>query len=380
MSCFETGPIRPPSEAQSILLRLTRNCHWNRCAFCPVYKGTQFSMRKLDEIKHDIETIAGIADSLYGELDRLYPDRSDDTPVVRAIRDMDFGHGIDDGCARQVAFWIYHGMKSVFLQDADSLVHKTGDLVEILELVRQKFPSVERITTYSRARTISRKPLDDLKEIRKAGLNRIHIGMESGSDTVLSMINKGVTQEEQITAGKNVIAAGFELSEYYMPGIGGEEYTIENAVESARVVNAVNPTFIRIRSTIPAPGTPLAGMMAEGRWKPLTEQGKVREIRLFIEKIDGIESRVRSDHIMNLLEDVEGTLPGDKERMLGTIDRFLGMDPDAQESFIVGRRIGRFRTLSDFGPSSEVEAIKREIKSRFGSLEEGMLQIVSNFI
>jgi len=337
-------------------------------------------MRKLDEIKHDIETIAGIANSLYGELDRLYPDRSDDTPVVRAIRDMDFGHGIDDGCARQVAFWMYHGMKSVFLQDADSLVHKTGDLVEILDLVRQKFPSVERITTYSRARTISRKPLDDLKEIRKAGLNRIHIGMESGSDTVLSMINKGVTQEEQITAGTNVIAAGFELSEYYMPGIGGEEFTIENAVESARVVNAVNPTFIRIRSTIPAPGTPLAGMMAEGRWKPLTEQGKVREIRLFIEKLDGIESRVRSDHIMNLLEDVEGTLPGDKERMLGTIDRFLGMDPDAQESFIVGRRIGRFRTLSDFGPSSEVEAIKREIKSRFGSLEEGMLQIVSNFI
>ncbi|MBN1498316.1 MAG: radical SAM protein [Spirochaetes bacterium] len=380
MSCFETGPIRPPSEAQSILLRLTRNCHWNKCAFCPVYKGTQFSMRKLDEIKQDIETIAGIADSIYGELDRLYPDRPDDTPVVRVMREMDFGHGIDDGCARQVAFWIYHGMKSVFLQDADSLVHKTGDLVEILELARKKFPSVERITTYSRARTISRKPLDDLKEIRKVGLNRIHIGMESGSDTVLALINKGVTQEEQITAGRNVIAAGFELSEYYMPGIGGEEHTAENAVESARVVNAVNPTFIRIRSTIPAPGTPLAGMMAEGRWKPLTEQGKVREIRLFIEKLDGIDSRVRSDHIMNLLEDVEGTLPGDKERMLGTIDRFLGMDPDAQESFIVGRRIGRFRTLSDFGPSSEVEAIKREIKSRFGSLEEGMLQIVSNFI
>ena len=380
MSCFEMGPIRPPSEAQSILLRLTRNCHWNKCAFCPVYKNTQFSMRRPDEIKKDIETIAAIAGSIYRELDRQYPDRTDNSSVVRVIKDMDFGHGIEDGCARQVAFWIYHGMKSIFLQDADALVHRTGDLVEILELARKRFPFVERITTYSRARTISRKSMEDLKAIRGAGLNRIHVGMESGSDAVLDMINKGVTQEEQITAGRNVIAAGFELSEYFMPGVGGAEYSTENAVESARVMNAVNPTFIRLRSTIPVPGTPLSGMMAEGRWKPLTEQDTVREIRLFIEKLDGITSRVRSDHIMNLLEDIEGTLPGDRERMLGTIDRFLGMGRDEQESFIVGRRIGRYRTLADYAPSSEVEAIKREIRDRFGSLEDGMREILSNFI
>lgn len=380
MSCFEMGPIRPPSEAQSILLRLTRNCHWNKCAFCPVYKNTQFSMRRPDEIKKDIETIAAIAGSIYRELDRQYPDRTDNSSVVRVIKDMDFGHGIEDGCARQVAFWIYHGMKSIFLQDADALVHRTGDLVEILELARKRFPFVERITTYSRARTISRKSMEDLKAIRGAGLNRIHVGMESGSDAVLDMINKGVTQEEQITAGRNVIAAGFELSEYFMPGVGGAEYSTENAVESARVMNAVNPTFIRLRSTIPVPGTPLSGMMAEGRWKPLTEQDTVREIRLFIEKLDGITSRVRSDHMMNLLEDIEGTLPGDRERMLGTIDRFLGMGRDEQESFIVGRRIGRYRTLADYAPSSEVEAIKREIRDRFGSLEDGMREILSNFI
>ncbi len=380
MPCFETGPIRPPSEAQSILLRLTRNCHWNKCAFCPVYKNTQFSMRKLDEIKKDIETIAAIAGSIYRELDRQYPDRADNSAVVRVIRDMDFGHGVEDGCARQVAFWIYHGMKSIFLQDADALVLKTAELVEILGLARQKFPTVERITTYSRARTISRKPLEELKAIRQAGLDRIHIGMESGSDAVLDMISKGVTQEEQIAAGKNAIAAGFELSEYFMPGVGGAEYTTENAVESAKVVNAVNPTFIRIRSTIPAPGTPLHGMMAEGRWRPLTEQEKVGELRLFLEKLDGITSRVRSDHVMNLLEDIEGALPGDRERMLGTIDRFLGMDHDEQETFIVGRRIGRYRTLSDYAPSAEVEAIKREIKNRFGSLEVGLQEILSNFI
>jgi hypothetical protein len=380
MSCFETGPIRPPSEAESILLRLTRNCHWNKCAFCPVYKNTKFSMRKPDEIRKDIDTMASIADAIYHELDRQYPDRRDNTPVVSVIKNMDFEQGIDEGCARQVAFWVYHSMKSLFLQDADALVLRTGDLVDILNHAREKFPSLERITTYSRAQTISRKSLEDLKALRAAGLNRIHIGMESGSDAVLALINKGVTQEEQIRAGRNVIEAGFELSEYYMPGVGGREYMIENAMESAKVLNAVNPTFIRIRSTIPAPGTPLHEMMMDNRWTPLTEEEKVKEIRLFIENLQGITSTVQSDHIMNLLEDIAGRLPGEQPNMLGLIDHFLSMGQDDRETFIVGRRMGRYRYLSDYVPIHDVEMLKREIKNRFGSIEGGMMEILSNYI
>ncbi len=328
MTCFELGPIRPPSEAQSILLRLTRNCHWNKCAFCPVYKNRQFSMRKTDEVKRDIDVMAAIAGAIYRELNRLYPDRRDNTAVVHVIDTVDFGDDIDQGCARQVAFWMFHGMKSLFLQDADALVFRTPDLLEILNYIREKFPTIERITTYSRAQTISRKTPEELQSLRRAGLNRIHIGMETGSDAVLSMVNKGVTQEEQIRAGQNVVAAGFELSEYFMPGLGGAEHSEENAVESARVLSAVNPTFIRIRSTIPVPGTPLHDMMTAGSWTPLTEEEKVREIRLFIERLEGITSTVQSDHIMNLLEDVEGALPGDKAAMTGVIDRLLSMAPD----------------------------------------------------
>jgi len=374
------GPIRPPSEAQSILLRLTRNCHWNKCAFCPVYKNQQFSMRKADEIRRDIDVMSGIADTIYRELNRRYPDRKDNSPVVHVIKDIDFGEGVDQGCARQVAFWIYHGMKSLFLQDADALVLRTGDLLEILNYVREKFPTIERITTYSRAQTISRKTPEELRALRQAGLNRIHIGMETGADEVLALVNKGVTQEEQIRAGRNVVDAGFELSQYFMPGLGGQEFTAENAVESAKVLSRVNPTFIRIRSTIPVPGTPLHDMMEQGKWTTLTEEEKVREIRLFIEKLEGITSTVQSDHIMNLLEDVEGTLPGDKDRMLKVIDSFLEMGLDDRESFTVGRRIGRYRYLSDYVQLFEVENIKREIIRQYGSIDRGILEILTNFI
>src|SRR4030042_4463761 len=195
MSCFEMGPTRPPSEAESIPLRLTRNCHWNKCAFCPVYKNTQFSMRNVAEIKKDIDVMASIAEPIYRELTSRYPDRKDSTPVVQVIKDMDFGHEIDDRCARQVAFWIYHGMKSMFLQDADALVLRTEHLVEILNYAREKFPTIERIPTYSRAKTVSRNSPDELAALRRAGLNRIHIGLETGSEAVLEMICKGVTQE-----------------------------------------------------------------------------------------------------------------------------------------------------------------------------------------
>lgn len=380
MSCFEMGPIRPPSEAQSILLRLTRNCHWNKCAFCPVYKNQRYSMRKADEIKRDIDVMSSIAETMYRELNRQYPDRRDNTPVVHIMKNIDLDEGIDKGCARQVAFWIYHGMKSLFLQDADALVLRTNDLVEILNYVREKFPTIERITTYSRAQTISRKSPEELQRLRGAGLNRIHIGMETGSDAVLSLVNKGVTREEQIRAGRNVVEAGFELSEYYMPGLGGREHSRDHAVSSAAVLSAVNPTFIRLRSTVPVPGTPLYDMMMEGKWTPLTEVEKVEEIRLFIEHLDGITSTVQSDHIMNLLEDVEGALPEGKAPMIGVIDRFLHMPPDERESFIVGRRIGRYRYLSDYVPLSEIEMIKGDIINRFGSVDRGILEILTNFI
>jgi hypothetical protein len=183
-----------------------------------------------------------------------------------------------------------------------------------------------------------------------------------------------------IRSGRQVVAAGIELSEYFMPGLGGQHLSGEHVVESAAVLNAVNPTFIRIRTTVPVPGTPLHRMMTEGRRAPLTEEEKVRELRACLERLDGITSTVQSDHVMNLLEDLAGTLPADKQRILESIDCFLGMDPSDREAFIVGRRIGRYRYVSDYAPSAEVEMVRRELIDRFGTTELGIMAIVANFV
>ncbi|MCX6908551.1 MAG: radical SAM protein [Verrucomicrobia bacterium] len=380
MSCFETGPIRPPSEATSILLRITRNCHWNKCAFCPVYKHERFSIRKVDEIKRDIDAMAAIADRIRRRMNAPSGAKADRAAVIDAVRSLDRDDEADSECARQMAFWMCHGLQSLFLQDADALVLRTEQLVEILNHARAAFPTITRITSYAWAKTISRKSLDELKALWAASLNRIHIGMESGSNAVLAIVQKGVTQEEQIRAGCHVMAAGIELSEYFMPGLGGRDLSGEHAVESAAVLVAVNPTFIRLRSTVPVPGTPLHRMMTEGRWVPLTEDEKVREIRACLERLDGITSTVQSDHIMNLLEDVAGRLPGDKQRMLEPIDRFLSMSPSDREAFIVGRRIGRYRLVSDYAPSHDVEMARRDLISQFGTVDRGILEILPNFV
>ncbi|MBN1533708.1 MAG: radical SAM protein [Spirochaetes bacterium] len=377
---FELGPIRPPSEAQSILLRLTRNCPWNRCAFCPVYKGQRFSPRSAEEVIRDIDAMSRIRDMLVDTMRAAGLDEHDGRNAIQAVKRLPPDVEIDHGLIRQVAFWMYHGMKSLFLQDADSLALKTERVVAVLEHARRAFPSIQRITSYARAKTISRKTPEELAALRAAGLDRIHIGMESGSDRVLEMVCKGVTQEEQIVAGKNVMAAGFELSEYYMPGLGGVAFKEENAMESAKVVNEVNPTFIRIRSIIPVPGTPLFELYTEKKWAYPTEVEKVLELRRFIESLRCNGSILKSDHIMNLLEDVEGTLPGDREAMLDTIDRFMALENDRKESFILGRRMGIYRGFSDYRENPEVERIKRELKRSSPSFDEAILELLWNYI
>lgn len=374
---FEIGPIRPPSEAYSILLRITRNCPWNRCAFCSTYRDQKFSRRTVDEIKADIDGMHSIALRLSEASVRQGLDGRVSEEVLTEARADD---PTPESYYRQVAFWMQYGMRTVFLQDANSLIMNTQDLVEILRHLKARFPFIERVTSYARAKTVSKKSPEELSELRAAGLTRLHIGMESGCDGVLELISKGVTAEEHILAGRKAMDAGFDLSEYYMPGLGGESFSRENALESARVLSAINPTFIRLRSTVPLPGTPLADIMAAGEWVPLSEDGKVREIRLFVENLGDITSTIKSDHMMNLLEDVEGSMPADRGRILSVIDRYLGMSVDDRESFIIGRRLGLYRLLSDFGRDGQVEAVKRELKSRFGSVDAAVMELLKNYI
>ena len=181
---FEQGPIRPPSEARSLLLRVTRNCPWNQCLFCPVYKGTKFSLRTVDEIKKDIQTARDMANDIKALSWKLATGGEVNDQVVRAI----FGDSSYSDSCRSIAAWLYYGTGACFLQDADNLVMKTRDLVEVLTFLREKFPEITRVTTYSRSRTIVRKSVDSLKQIRDAGLNRVHIGLETGYDPLLKLV------------------------------------------------------------------------------------------------------------------------------------------------------------------------------------------------
>lgn len=366
---FEQGPIRPPSEAQSLLLRFTRNCPWNQCLFCKVYKGTKFSLRTVEEIKRDIQTARDIADDIKALSWKLGRSGTIDHYVVSSV----FSSPRYGDQYRSIAAWLYQGAGSCFLQDADNLVMPTDDLVETLKFLREKFPEVSRVTTYSRSRTIVRKSLDALTRIREAGLDRVHAGLETGYDPLLKMIKKGVSSAQQIEAGKKVVESGLELSEYVMPGLGGEEFWEPNALATADVLNKINPHFIRIRSLCVPERVPLYAKIKSGEFHMQTDDMIARELQLFIGSLEGISSMITSDHIMNLLEEVTGRLPEDKEKMLGVIRAYQDLSEEERLIYRVGRRGGAYRSVSDLGrdPATfqKIRLFIEELKEKGGILE-----------
>jgi hypothetical protein len=243
--------------------------------------------------------------------------------------------------------WAASGMRAVFLQDANSLVIKPRDLLAILRRVRQAFPWVERITSYARSRTVARIADDDLAAMAEAGLSRIHIGMESGSDRVLARVGKGVDKKTHILAGQKVKRAGMELSEYLMPGLGGRDLWREHAIESADALNAIDPHFIRLRSLAIPNHVELYGEWQRGEFVKLTDAETARELLLFLEGLDGIHSTLASDHILNLFEDLHGRYPEDKEHLEAMVRRFLELPADERMTYQVGRRMGLYRGLGD---------------------------------
>jgi hypothetical protein len=340
---IEQGPIRPPSESKSLLLRLTRNCPWNKCLFCPVYKGTTFSRRSMAEIKGDIDQLSEIIDDIQRVSRKLgFAGKITGTVISHIYPSKDY-----NPIYRHVAHWMYFGEGSVFLQDANSLIMQPEDLTEILKYLRQKVPGIGRITSYARSRTLARRTPGQLVMLREAGLNRIHIGLESGYDPVLRIMEKGSTAADHIKAGCLVREAGISLSEYVMPGLGGKRWWREHALATADVLNQINPDFIRLRSLRVPKTAPLSEKIDNGEIELLDDDGVVREIRLFIENLDGINSTVASDHIMNLLEEISGTLPDDKEKMLSVADRYLDLEEEERIIYKVGRWGGAYRSVDD---------------------------------
>ncbi len=330
---LELGPIRPPSEAQSLLVRVTRNCPWNRCSFCPVYKGTTFNRRPLDHVLRDIDTLRAIADQLLAvqaDYGSIGPD------VLRTIY-ADGGPHARRG-VHQVYRFVAHGMESVFLQDANSLVVKPDTLVRILTHIKACFPEIRRITSYARSRTVAAISPEDLKRIADAGLNRMHLGMESGSDAVLANVRKGSDKAAHIRAGQRVKQAGMELSMYVMPGLGGKELSETHALETADALNQINPDFIRIRTLALPDGAPLTAEHAAGTFHKPDDLETARELLLLLRHLSGITSTVTSDHMLNLFSEIHGPIFTEKPRMIAILERFLALPREEQMLYQIGRR------------------------------------------
>ena len=375
---FELGPIRPPSEAQSLMLRITRNCPWNKCTFCGLYKGETFSIRPVEHVKQDIDTIRQMIDDI--EQVMAQPGGGS----RQALFELQARRPAADQIAFQMALnWFQSGMQSIFLQDANTLIIKPDDLVAILNYARAAFPQVARITSYARSHTVARISDADLARIAAAGLNRIHIGMESAADAVLAFVKKGVDKQNHIDAGQKVKRAGIELSEYYMPGLGGVEFSTEHALESADALNRIDPDFIRIRTLAIPEQVELFNAVASGAFTPCGDRQMADELLLFLDRLHGISSTVKSDHILNLFQDVEGSLPQDKEKITAPIHTFQRLPPDEQLLYLVGRRTGIFSRIDDL---TDVELRGHAEKARAAhrvtleNVEEFAAEMVKRYI
>ena len=327
---IELGPIRPVDEADSLLIRTTRSCPWNRCEFCVTYTDMRFSIRSVDDIKQDIVAAA----DYYGD----------------------------------------HPFRSCFLQDGDSFIMKTPDLVEVLTFLKQHFPTLDRVTSYGRAQTMKRKSPQEIQEIRDAGLTLLYCGMESGSDRVLDKVNKGVAAADTIKAAQMATAAGMEISEFIILGLGGTELWEEHATETARVLNEIDPDRIRVLTIGVKPGSGLEKQLQEGTFRLQTEKSIIEEQRLLIDNLDGITSHYVNHHSVDLLMEARGQLPGDKPALLAIMDRYLDLPEDDRINYTLGKRLGYYHCLDDMADEGRKVAVGmkvREVEEAYpGQMEE----------
>ncbi len=378
---YEIGPIRPPSEAYSLLVRFTRNCPWNKCEFCHIYKGRKFEKRSIAEIKRDIDTVKQIWDEVLA----LSWKKGHGGKIAEDLVESIFSDNAYNECFRSVAVWMYFGGKNVFIQDANSLVMKADDLVEVLQYLKNTFPSIDRVTSYARSQTIAQLwSVDSLKRLKASGLTRLHLGMETGSDALLKYMVKGVTKEQHIAAGRMIKESGIELSEYVVPGLGGRKWWREHALETADALNKINPDFIRFRTLKVLKDMLLYKKLESGDFQIAHDEEILKEIRLLIEHLEGITSYVKSDHVLNLLEEIDGKLPEDKQKMLDVIDRYFSLTDEQKLVYRMGRRAGIYRSLGDLDDELTYARLRKAIREMEekepGSVEKHLSLLLENYI
>ncbi len=271
--------FRPPSEAESFILRVTIGCSHNECTFCTMYRGVQFRVRKMEDIENQIE-----AASMYGR-----------------------------------------GLRRVFLADGNALALPTKMLLDILNLLKKTFPKLTRVSCYGGPKDILRKSKEDLELLYDAGLHLLYLGIESGDDSVLLNVHKGVNSKQMIEAGQKVLAAGMKLSVMIILGLGGQKLSLNHAINTAKVISMIQPNMLSALTLMLPEDSELRRQVDQGNFIPLSPYQQMVEIKRMIQEIRLEETThciFRSNHISNRLP-LAGVLPKDQEKLLSQIDQYI---------------------------------------------------------
>jgi hypothetical protein len=349
----EPGLMGAIGEYESLMLRVNRNCPWNRCLFCPVYKDHKFGTRGARELKRDIDAVSRtrdlIAQAAHGAgaewmiTRRLLYDVIERNPLIYGASGA--GRSPEQRmalhCLSQTAGWLSHGSRRVFLQDADALAMKIPDLVETLEYLKRSFPSVETVTCYARSRSCARRSAEDLAALGRAGLSWCFVGVESGWDAVLETMNKGVTRKEHIETGRKLRQAGIHLAAFVMPGLAGRDPSRSrtHVLDTVAVLNEMRPGEVRVRSLAVLRYAPLYRLWESGEFDPPTEDSLVEEIRSLLEGID-FECTIETLQMTNPVVSIKGPISVEREPALERLASYQALAPGDRALFTLGRYLG----------------------------------------
>ena len=273
---YEGTIIRPPSEAFSLILQVAVGCSYNKCTFCGAYKDKRFRVKSVEEIKKDLDFAAQY-------------------------------------CTSQTR---------VFLADGDALILPQKKLIDMLLGIRTHLPKAKRVSLYANARAIRSKTVAELVDLKKLGLDRVYMGLESGSDEVLKRVAKGETAETMIEAAKKVNESGLFLSVTTLLGLGGRELSEVHARESAETLNRMAPKQIAALTLMPLPDTELGRQYADGRFHLPDQRGILSELQLLVSLLTLDRAMLHANHASNYLP-IEGILQKDKQKILVAIDSAL---------------------------------------------------------
>lgn len=274
---YEGNIFRPPSEAYSLIVQVTIGCSHNKCTFCSMFKDKDFRVREISEVVEDLES------------------------------------------ARKT----YRRIDKIFLADGDALCLSNSKLLEILGHCREIFPECDQVTLYGSPQDALRKSLEELKELREAGLKMVYIGAESGSDEVLKNIVKGASREEIITAVQKIEQAGIKASVTFISGLAGKDGWKDHAVQSGTMISEMEPSYVGLLTLMLEPGTPLMDDVRARRFELLSPEEVVAETLLMLENIDVTKKCVfRSNHASNYVS-LRGDLPQDKDKMLSQLRKAM---------------------------------------------------------